>query len=216
MVTGVMRRVLVVEDEPLVATLLSDSLTRRGFDVRVAHSASAGVKSAENFDPDIAVLDINLGHGATGVDLAFILQQKFPGVAVVFLTQHPNLKTAGYSARDMPANCTFVRKDLVTDGDAVFDAIDAAVSDRKKVGTAELPSTALDRLTPTQLDVLRMIAQGFTNSEIARRRKTSLRAVEHLLAAIYAELAVDRHSDLNPRVEAVRIFIDLAGSPART
>lgn len=200
----------------MVAALLREALQGSGFDVHVASSALDATRVARDLDPDIAVLDINLGHGANGVDLAFILHNQYPGIALMLLTKHPDLRTAGFSKKDVPPGCGFIRKDMITDSAAIARAIEEVVDDQKRVRQDVDPLRPLGKLTASQIEVLRMVAQGFTNAEIARRRQTSVRAVEQLINAVFTALDIEVDGPLNPRVEAVRRFISAAGTPERS
>ena len=210
------RKLLVVEDEPMVAALLKEMLAHEGFDMRTAQSANEAVLITEDFDPDIAILDINLGRGPNGVDLAFILTKQNPGIAILLLTQHPDLRTAGFEEKDLPPGCGFLRKDAVVSTKNILDALDTLVKDTTGEirGDAD-PDRPLGNLTQTQVEVLRMVAQGYTNQEIANRRNTSTRAVEQVLNAVFLTLGIDTEGGINPRVEAVRRFIAAAGTPNR-
>lgn len=200
----------------MVAALLRDVLSSEGFEIRVAHSVSEAIKSARDFDPDIAILDINLGFGSTGVDLAFILNEQYPGVAILLLTQHPDLRTAGFDESDLPVGCGFMRKDAVVSTQSIMKAIDELISSKPNAVRGDIdPERPLGELTQTQVEVLRMVAQGYTNQEIANRRNTSIRAVEHVLNAIFLTLGIDSQGGINQRVEAVRRFIGVAGTPQR-
>lgn len=212
--TESIRSLLLVEDETMVATLLGEVLEQAGFNVRVAHSAIEATVFAKKLDPDIAVIDINLGFGASGVELAYILNETYPGIALLLLTKHPDLRTAGFSADDLPLGCGFLRKDLVNDSDALLAAIEEVVRSQAKIGEST-ETSPLAQLTTTQLGVLRLVAQGYTNAAIADARKTSVRAVEQVLNAIYSALEIDVKGEINPRVEAVRMFITAAGTPGR-
>lgn len=214
-VTNKSRNLLLVEDEPLVASLLGEFLEGAGFEVALAHNAIEATKLASKIDPDIAVLDINLGQGASGVELAYILDQKFPGIALMLLTKHPDLRTAGFNENDVPAGCGFIRKDLISDSDSVINAIEEVVANKNKVRQDVDPGRPLSKLTSGQVDVLRLVSQGYTNAVIAKQRNTSIRAVELMLNAVYTNLGIDVDGDLNPRVEAVRQFITAAGTPKR-
>ncbi len=210
------RHLLLVEDEPLVASLLREALEAAGFVVVVAHSVVNAVAVAKDFDPDVAVLDINLGQGASGVDLAFILHHQYPGIALVLLTKHPDLRTAGFSEADVPPGCGFIRKDMVSDSGQVVRAIEEVVAERVRVRQDADPDRPLSGLTAAQVEVLRMVAQGFTNAAIAQQRQTSERSVERLLSGVFQALNIDADGPINPRVEAVRRFIAAAGTPERT
>ncbi len=210
------RRLLVVEDEPLVSSLLSETLGAAGFEVTTSSSALEATKVARRIDPDVALLDINLGGGASGVELAFILHKEHPGIALALLTKHPDLRTAGYTEKDVPPGCAYIRKDLITNTSELLRAIEDVVGESTKVRQDNDPSRPFSSLTTSQIDVLRMVAQGFTNNEIAKRRGTSVRAVEQLLNAVFIGLGIPVDEDLNPRVEAVRRFISYAGTPERS
>ena len=56
-----MRRVLVVEDQPLMRALVGDTLTHAGFVVHTAGSAVEALTEFDGFDPDLLVTDIDLG-----------------------------------------------------------------------------------------------------------------------------------------------------------
>ncbi len=109
------RRLLIVEDEPLVAALLADALTSEGFTVAAASDVVSAREEIRDFDPDGLIIDISLGPGPTGVDLAYAVRKERSDIAILFLTRHPDLRTAGVSADQVPPNCGFVRKDRVTD-----------------------------------------------------------------------------------------------------
>lgn len=210
------RRLLVVEDEPLMSSLLAEVLTTAGFEVDVASNVIDALESARDFDPDVALLDIALGEGPSGLDLARVLDHKRPDIALVFLTRHPDRRTAGLDTGDVPKGCGFLRKDMVANTQYLIKAIEQVLADHSGEVRHDLAEDRpLAELTPKQLDVLRMAAQGLTNTAIAQRRHTSERAVEALLHAIFVTLGIQTHGDVNPRVEAVRQYIDGAGMPDR-
>lgn len=209
------RRLLLVEDEPMVAALLQETLEAAGFEILVAYSALEAKSTAKQFDPDVAVLDINLGAGPSGVDLAFLLHKSYPGIALALLTKHPDLRTAGFNKDDVPPGCGFIRKDMVTNSQHIIEAIESIVASKEHFREDGDPSRPLGNLTSTQIEALRLVSQGYTNAEIAKRRNTSVRAVEQLLAAVFSNLLIDVDGPINPRVEAVRKFISAAGTPER-
>jgi DNA-binding NarL/FixJ family response regulator len=204
-----------VEDEPMVAALLQETLEAAGFEILVAYSALEAKSSAKKFDPDVAILDINLGAGPSGVDLAFLLHESYPGIALALLTKHPDLRTAGFDKNDVPPGCGFIRKDMVTNSQHIVEAIESIVASKDHFREDSDPSRPLNNLTATQIEALRLVSQGYTNAEIAKRRNTSVRAVEQLLAAVFSNLLIDVDGPINPRVEAVRKFISAAGTPER-
>ncbi|MEI4474212.1 response regulator [Frigidibacter sp. MR17.24] len=88
-------RILYLEDEAIIALETADILRDIGFvDVRVAYSLDGVTKALGDDAPDVALLDINLGHGRTSFDLGRSLVEK--GVPVVYAT--------GYSASSLPGD----------------------------------------------------------------------------------------------------------------
>lgn len=210
------RRLLVVEDEPLTARLLRDALEGLGFDVSTASSADEARDVLATFDPDVALVDLVLSDGPSGADLAHVIDHQHPGVGILILTRYPDLRSAGFPEDALPPGTGFVRKDLVEDSRYLVAAIDAVVAERRRAPRHDVaPDRPLANLTSTQLEVLRMLAQGYDNSAIARRRDCSESSVQHLNAEIYRRLGIDPRGELNPRVEAVRMFFAAAGLPDR-
>lgn len=212
----VKRRALVVDDERLIAALVSQALAGAGFEVEVAHSAAAASEAFATFDPDVAVLDISLGRGASGLDLAHLAAQSYPGTALLLLTRYPDLRTAQISEKELPANCGFLSKTSVGDASVLLDAVEAALRETSLLAEGS-PGEAgpLACLTRTQLQVLRLAAEGYTTSEIARRRNCTVSAVEKILGTVYQRLGIVAGGAIHPRVEAVRIYASSAVMPER-
>jgi DNA-binding NarL/FixJ family response regulator len=115
----------------------------------------------------------------------------------------------------MPKNVAYLLKQRLADPNLLKDAIEAAL--RENVGLEfrdDLkPTHPLVNVSRTQLDVLRMIAKGYSNQQIAEARGTTLRAVENLVNRAIAAAGIDVKSKTSARVIAVREFIRVAGLP---
>lgn len=215
-VIGRGRRLLVVEDDALTASLLADALEAQGFEVSTSASVSEALVAVERFDPDAALLDINLGDGPNGIDLGHVLDRQRPDVALVFLTKHPDFRTAGVVEDELPAGCGFLSKDRVRDTDYLAHAIDAVLAERARdVRHDQDPAKPLVQLTAKQLEITRLIAMGYTNESIAARKGVGRSSVERWAKEIFQSLGIDTAGELNPRVEATRMFIEAAGLPHR-
>ncbi|MBJ7355925.1 response regulator transcription factor [Nocardioides sp.] len=83
--TGPSGRVLVVDDEPGLVNLVTRTLRMTGLTVSSASTVAAALDVAEEFAPDLAVLDILLPDGS-GLDLCHELRTRNPGIGVVFLS----------------------------------------------------------------------------------------------------------------------------------
>lgn len=211
------RRILIVEDEPLMGSLLGEVLVAHDFDVRNAESVVEARAAIREFDPDGVLLDIALGDGPSGLDLAQTLAVQRPDIAIIFLTRHPDSITAGLDGADLPLGCGFLRKDRVRDATYLMNSIDAVMTDNAHRARHDLDSRKpLNSLSPKHVDVLRLMAMGFTNEHIAQMKGVALSTVERWTGELFRELGIDSRNPINPRVEAVRIFIAAAGMPERS
>lgn len=213
--TNFLRKVLVVEDEPMLRGLISAKLEADGFEVVTTGNAADARKIADEFDPDIAVLDIELGNGPTGVDLSLILRHQHPEIALVFLTHVPEPRVVGIDNRSIPKNAAYLVKDRLADPGILVKAIEAAVRNRVSDGFRDDKTLEhkLSDASKSQIAVLQMIALGMSNQQIAEERGTTLRAVEALLKRAFEVAGIDPDSDANPRVSAAREYMKLVGIP---
>jgi DNA-binding NarL/FixJ family response regulator len=214
---GANRKLLVVEDEPLMASLLSQSLTAANFQVETASNAAAARKVIDRFDPDILLLDISLGDGPSGIHLAHAIHETRPDIAILILTKHPDAKSATADGLDLPPRVGFLRKHLVNDLDYLISAIEMVLTDRpQEVRQDQSTDNPLIKLGPQALKVFAFMAQGYNNTEIALRMDLSVKSVERWIETIYKELSIESKGSINPRVEAARRYYLIAGISERS
>jgi DNA-binding NarL/FixJ family response regulator len=208
------RSVLVVEDQALMASLLSDALGSAGFDVHHAPDVPSALEAIEDFDPDAAVLDIDLGPGPTGFDLGTVLARTRPDIALLFLTDKPESALMPFHVTDIPANAGFLLKGQVCDLKTLVEALEAVLHDRPDLARHAYDTPGLEGLTPEQLELLRGVAMGLTNGVIARRHGVAESTVERWIVALLRQLGICSRNGVNPRVEAARRYIAACGLPA--
>jgi DNA-binding NarL/FixJ family response regulator len=209
---GAGRKLLVVEDEPLMASLLAESLSAANFIVETAPDAAKARRVLDRFDPDILLLDISLGDGPSGVHLAHAVHETRPDIAILILTKHPDAKSATADGLDLPPNVGFLRKHLVNDMSYLLNAIEKVLTDRHSEVRQDQPVTnPIAQLGSQAIKVLALVAQGYNNTEIALRMDLSIKSVERWIETIYRELQIDSKGAINPRVEAARQYYLIAG-----
>lgn len=211
--TGWVRRLLIVEDEALTAGLLAEALTEVGFDVAVASSADAARTLVADFDPDVALLDIHLGAGPSGVHLAHALRALHPQIAIIMLTQYAD--TGPGSGFDLPASIGYLRKHLVGDVAALKAAIESVLADAPEHVPGAVRPSEFAELGAAGARVWELLAEGYDNAAIAARAHMSLKSVERWLGRIYLRLGIDTKGEVNPRVEAARRYYLVSGIPGR-
>jgi DNA-binding NarL/FixJ family response regulator len=213
---GANRKLLVVEDEPLMASLLAQTLRSANFQVETAANAADARKVVDRFDPDIVLLDISLGDGPSGIHLAHVIHETRPDIAVLILTKHPDAKSATAEGLELPPNVGFLRKHLVSDLQYLLNAIEKVLTDRpEEVRQDEPNENPLTKLGSQALKVLALMAQGYNNTEIAVRMELSVKSVERWIESIYKELDIESKGAINPRVEAARRYYLIAGISQR-
>ena len=210
-----LRRLLVVEDEPLVASLLYQVLQAAGFSVQACNSAVDARTIVREFDPDGALIDVNLGTGPSGLHLGHLLHRTHPHIGLLFLTKYYDPRVSDSRGVGVPKGSAFLAKDLISNTQVLIDAVEGILREGSQPPLlVPTRSHALTSLTRTQLEILRLAAAGLTNAGIAKARGTNERTVEQRLQSVYRILAIPEDPDINRRVEAVRRYIEVAGIPA--
>jgi DNA-binding NarL/FixJ family response regulator len=192
------RRVLVVEDESLLRSLLEANLVSRGFEVQVAADASGANKIVKSFDPDVLVVDIDLGDGLNGLELVSALGRADSTRGYVILSNY------SASVKNIPEvpYISYLNKQDISNPETLNDEIEGVLRGRAK----DFNHEGETRLTASQLDILRMIAEGMTNQQIAEKKKQSTRAVEQLLARTYQAMGLEKNTGQSRRVLAVQKY----------
>ncbi len=90
---GDSRRILIVDDERTILMTLEALLTRRGYEVETAGTASAGFKMLRTKSPALVLLDLQLPDG-DGLETLDQIKTEFPNVQVIILTAHDSLSNA--------------------------------------------------------------------------------------------------------------------------
>lgn len=190
--------VLLVDDHPVVRSGLR-ALLEVGEGVAVVGEAATGeeaVELAAHVRPDVVLCDLRLGEGMDGIDATIALRALDPAPAVLILTTFDRdaeilgaleAGAAGYLLKDaMP-------EDIIT-------AIEQAAA-----GNVYLPAplaarvlrgmhNPLPKLTAREVDVLRLLATGASNKEIARTLYVTEATVKSHLNHIFTKLDVDSRS----------------------
>lgn len=203
------QKLLLVEDNLFMRTLISEVLEAEGFDLAIAETASEAIKLATSFDPDAAILDVELGSGPNGFDVARILRETSPEIGIVFLTNIPEPKTIGVDNRAVPKDAAYLVKDSVADVNLLVKAIGASLRGRIAPELRQdRTQHNLSNLSRSQLDLLHMAALGLSNTEIAQRRGTTIRAVENLFKRAIEAAGIEVGPGEHGRVLAVRKYIE--------
>ncbi|ALG09528.1 response regulator transcription factor [Kibdelosporangium phytohabitans] len=194
-----MVRVLIAEDTGILRETLSALIALQD-DLDVVAEIGTGdaiVPSAQRFQPDVAVVDIDLPH-VDGLTATARLREEVPGCQVLILTGLPrpgNLPAAlaagaiGFLLKDTSAADLVAAIHRVAAGEKVIDATVAANALQQRQSP----------LSPRETDVLRLYAAGVDPRDIAAELFLSYGTVRNYLASAMVKL------DARNRVDAIRI-----------
>jgi len=197
-------RVLLADDHRIVAQGLKVILSTEFDLVGLVADGQALVEAAKALRPDIIVADVTM-PSLSGIDALEQLRRDGLDVPFVFLTMHSD---AGYARRALSAGAAgYVLKlsapeELVQairaaldGGTFVSPVLARAVFDTTQSGNRD-SSDRVSRLTPHQREILRMLAEGLSAKEIARKLDISARTVESHKYQLMESLGVESSAQL--------------------
>lgn len=200
------RSVLVVEDEPLTRSLIISLLESSGFAAHGVDTAAAAIASLRRRDPDAMLVDLDLGDGPGGAEILAYADRHAPWIALVVLTNAPSPEVAGVDPRLIPERAAYLHKRSLADAGLLLETLEGVLHDQAPRRDDTAASGPLSLLSRNQLDVLRLIAAGLSNAEIASRRGTSSHGVEQIVQRIILRLRIEKGSTLNPRVQLAKLY----------
>lgn len=210
-------RALVVEDDAFSRSIIAAALSGRGVDViGECGNGTDAVAVATTTHPDVLVTDLDLGRGPNGVAVAHVLRRTNLTIGVVLLTNHADPRSAGTSLTQVPTGTEYITKQSVRDIDVLVHAMERAVLAAPGRSAPHPPTTQATRsvLTDAQMETLRLVAEGLSNAEIARRRWVTERGVERMIERLIVLLGVREQQGYNRRMALARAFETLAkGEP---
>lgn len=211
-------RVLVVEDNAFTRTTVCGALRDVGINVVAdTGSASESLALAREVTPHAAVLDLDLGRGPSGIDVAVALREAFPVIGIVILTSYGDPRLTGRNVDHLPGGSVYLVKSELSSADALATAVStsmrlAASPSASTRGVVPVPRGATAGLTDAQVEVARMVAEGLSNAEIATRRGVSAASVERIIVRIARELGIESDSSTNRRVLIAREYLRQSGA----
>ncbi len=214
-------RVVIAEDNYLVREGTRRVLEETGeVDVVAAVGDAATLLDAiRQLSPDAVISDIRMppSHGMEGIHAAHQIRREHPKVGVVILSHHAEESYAFELLKDGTAGLAYLLKDRVAEPDELVRAlretsagrsvIDADVVEALISTRAARASSPLRDLTARELEVLREMAAGRSNSAIGRTLHLSESAVEKYVTMIFGKLGLSVEPEVHRRVAAVLAFM---------
>jgi len=210
-------RVLLVEDESLYRDLLKHTLLQYPQFQVVGDfgKAEEALAVAVSLAPQVAILDIDLGEGANGVQLGLALRQQMPHLGVVLLSNHADPQFLSAVPRQAIAGWSHLQKKSVRNVETVARAVEGAASglvvlDEEIITRrANRSGARLGALSARHREVLALIAQGYSNSAIAAKLVITEKTVQNYVNRVYRQLDIVADDPVtHPRVRAALLYLE--------
>jgi len=218
-------QVLLVDDQVLFVESLRSVFQSRADDmeiVGVAHDGVSAVEMAERLRPDIILMDVRMPQ-MDGVEATRVIHEKLPGSKIVMLTTYDDdsyvrhaieYGAIGYLLKDMQPEDLFQAVRTVERGaflvtSSVMPKLVWSESG-KFVATSE-GETKLPEwyyvLSRKERHILRLVAEGYTNQEIAEQVFLATQTVKNYLSAIYDKIAVHDRPEATAKAQPILHYL---------
>lgn len=209
-------RILIVEDQKLFKDLLYHSLSSQpSLEVLgAAENGEAAVDMAKRLKPDVVIMDIELGKGINGIEAGHLIKKENPATGIVILSMHSEKEYVSVIPLSESTGWSYLLKNSVYDLSALTRAIEGTAMGFVVMDPAIVSAlnpkrkSSLDDLTPREMEVLELIAQGYSNGGIAEKLVLSAKSVERHINSMYQKLHLSMEDNIHPRVKAVIKYLD--------
>lgn len=218
-------RIVVADDAVLLREGLVRLLAEDGHDVVAAvGDGPALVEAVLAHRPDVSVVDVRMPptHTDEGLRAAVTARGQLPGAPMLVLSQYVEVSYAADLLADGSGAVGYLLKDRVAKVEEFLDALDrvargATVLDPQVVAqllAGQRRDDPLGALTARERQLLALIAEGHSNTAIARRLVLSNSAVEKHIGNIFAKLGLPPDDAQHRRVLAVLAYLDAWRRPS--
>lgn len=215
-------RVVIAEDEFLLREGISRILSDEGHEiVATAGDAEDLIGKVGAYRPDLVLTDIRMPPDFTddGLRAAKRIRQEFPGTAVVVLSQYVDATGAMDLLADGANGIGYLLKRRILNLEDFLDSVQRVAAGGSSIDSDVISSMVrrevrdhkdggIAQLTPRRLEVLQLMAQGYSNARIARELFVTEKAIARSIALIFVSLDLPPDPDDHRRVLAVMRFLD--------
>jgi DNA-binding NarL/FixJ family response regulator len=211
-------RIVVAEDSVLLREGIVRILAEAGHEVvGQAGDGEDLLRKVRAHKPDLALIDIRMPptHTDEGLAAAREIRNELPEIGLLVLSQYVEESYAMDLLADSAEGVGYLLKDRVADVERFLEAIERVAAG----GSALDPEVVsgmlgrrraddpLEQLTPRELEVLALMAEGRTNQAVAAELVVTERAVEKHVTSIFSKLDLVAGPDDHRRVLAVRAYL---------
>jgi two-component system, NarL family, invasion response regulator UvrY len=199
-------RVLIADDHPLIVQGLTLALHRHGAGrIEVVGTAQNGEQVAQQYQKakaDVLILDVRMGPGINGIELARQLLAQAPKMRIIFFSQFDQdeiiceayrLGALAFITKMSPTEQLAQAVECVHTGEPYFLP---DIAKRMALLSVRADKSPQSKLTPRELDVFKRMAEGFTNLEIAQQMDLSPKTISTISQHIKDQLGTERAAEL--------------------
>lgn len=195
--------IALIEDDEAILRSLSMLLESRGIPVRPYSSAESFLDAATVGPLQCVVSDIRM-PGMSGVELQQELKRRDSVLPVILITGHGDIAMAVQAIKQGAFD--FIEKPF--DDERLIASISQAIESgqrlRMKQGERAVLEARVAELSPRQIEVMHLVAEGFSNKEIAHKLDISPRTVENYRAWVMEKMGANNLADLVRKVIALK------------
>jgi two-component system response regulator FixJ len=195
--------IALIEDDEAILQSLSMLLESRGLPVRPYSSAESFLNAAVEEPPQCVVSDIRM-PGLSGMELQQELKKRDSAVPIILITGHGDITMAVQAIKQGAFD--FIEKPF--DDDQLIASISKAIESGQRLrieqGERAALRSRLAELSPRQIEVMNLVADGFSNKEIAHKLNISPRTVENYRAWVMEKMDANNLADLVRKVIALK------------
>ena len=195
-------KILIVEDEPVIAENISLYLDNNDFEVSgIAYDSEDAMQQLKENTPDAVLLDINLESDTDGIDIARYIQEHYQ-LPFIFLTSYSDRITLERAKQVKPSG--YIVKPF--NERTLLASLEIAISNHAEEANHALPKLVMEKvnrqlhspLSEREFELSQMIYEGKTNTQIAETLFITVNTVKTHIKSIYLKL------DAGTRIEVIR------------
>ncbi|MFM1974492.1 MAG: hypothetical protein RL524_479 [Actinomycetota bacterium] len=207
-------RVLLLDCDRFELATLADSLRLQGLDVvGQAFDKESAIALFKAVSPDSILINFQ-GCDEPCIELLDEMRTQQPHLGIVLLTDSPDLRLYGIHQAQLPQGSQLIEKSALNDLREIRVAVDVALKPEVRTGwLANAWDSSLSSLTDIQIETLRLLAMGLSNSDIGKTRFVSEKSVEQTITRIAQHLHVVHEKGRNMRVILASEYYRWLGSP---
>ncbi len=184
--------ILVVDDDPLIAHDIAGILNEAGYNaIEPSHTYQDAVDSLKSQKIHLAVLDINLGSGKTGIDIATHIKEYYQ-LPYIFLTSYSDDTTLEAAQEVSPYGYLVKPFQPPT----LLSTIKIALSNHSKLAEQKGLNYRGTLLSDREMNICEKLALGKSYQEIADTEYISLNTVRYHIKNLYAKFEVNSRANL--------------------